>query len=94
MATFYAHFDVVKEGDKVKQGQVLAQLDPTDYNIRVSDRQATFDKTEKNFNRAKELVQDGAISQSDYDQVEANFRSSEAALKLGAPAATPPPEVS
>ncbi len=73
---------LVKEGDKVKQGQVLAQLDPTDYQIRVSDRQANFDKTRKNFDRAKELIQDGTISQSDYDQVEANFRSSEAALKL------------
>lgn len=72
----------VKEGDKVKKGQVLARLDPTDYKIRVSDRQATFDKVSKNFERAKELIQDGTISQSDYDQVEANFRTSEAALKL------------
>ena len=73
---------LVKEGDKVKKGQVLAQLDPTDYKIRVNDRQATFDKTSKNFDRAKELIQDGTISQSDYDQVEANFRTSQAALEL------------
>jgi multidrug efflux pump subunit AcrA (membrane-fusion protein) len=72
----------VKEGDKVKKGQVLAKLDPTDFKIRVSDRQATFDKTKKNFDRAKELIQDGTISQSDYDQVEANFRTSQAALSL------------
>lgn len=72
----------VKEGDKVTKGQVLAKLDPTDYKIRVSDRQATFDKVSKNFDRAKELIQDGTISQSDYDQVEANFRTSQAALKL------------
>jgi RND family efflux transporter MFP subunit len=72
----------VKEGDRVKKGQVLARLDPTDYQIRVSDRQATFDKSEKNFSRAKELIQEGNISQSDYDRVEANFRTSEAALKL------------
>jgi multidrug efflux pump subunit AcrA (membrane-fusion protein) len=72
----------VKEGDKVKKGQVLAQLDPTDFKIRVSDRQATFDKTKKNFDRAKQLIQDGTISQSDYDQVEANFRTSQAALSL------------
>jgi len=73
---------LVKEGDKVKKGQVLARLDPTDYKIRVSDRQATFDSTEKNFKRAKELIEDGNISQTDYDQVEANFRTSEAALAL------------
>jgi RND family efflux transporter MFP subunit len=73
---------LVNEGDRVKKAQVLAKLDPTDYKIRVSDRQATFDKTSKNFDRAKELIQDGTISQSDYDQVEANFRTSQAALKL------------
>jgi len=73
---------LVKEGDKVKQGQVLAKLDPTDYRIRLSDRQATFDNAEKNFIRAKELIQDGTISQSDYDRVEANFRTSQAALAL------------
>ena len=73
---------LVKEGDQVKKGQVLARLDPTDYRIRVSDRQATFDSTEKNFNRAKELIQVGNISQTDYARVEANFRTSEAALKL------------
>jgi RND family efflux transporter MFP subunit len=73
---------LVKEGDRVKKDQVLARLDPTDYKIRVSDRQATFDKASKNFARAKELIQDGTISQSDYDRVEANFRTSEAALKL------------
>jgi multidrug efflux pump subunit AcrA (membrane-fusion protein) len=63
---------LVKEGDRVKKDQVLARLDPTDYKIRVSDRQATFDKASKNFARAKELIQDGTISQSDYDRVEAN----------------------
>ena len=72
----------VKEGDQVKKGQVLARLDPTDYRIRVSDRQATFDNADKNFKRAQELIKDGTISQSDFDRVEANFRSAQAALKL------------
>jgi len=71
---------LVKEGDLVKQGQLLAKLDPTDYQTVVNDRQATYDNAERNFQRAKELVGDGFISRTEYDRLEANFKTSEAAL--------------
>ncbi len=71
---------LVKEGDLVEQGQLLARLDPTDYETVVRDRQASFDNSERNFQRAKELVEDGFISRTEYDRLEANFKSSEAAL--------------
>jgi RND family efflux transporter MFP subunit len=71
---------LVKEGDIVEQGQLLARLDPTDYETVVRDRQATFDNSERNFQRAKELVTDGFISRTEYDRLEANFKTSEAAL--------------
>ncbi len=70
----------VKEGDRVKAGQLLASLDPTDYEIRVKDRQATFDNAQKNYNRGSQLVAQGNISQLDFDRLEANFRTSQAAL--------------
>jgi RND family efflux transporter MFP subunit len=73
---------LVNEGDQVKKGQVLASLDPTDYRIRLKDRQATFDNADKNFKRGKELIADGNISKLDFDRLEANFRTSEAALAL------------
>ncbi len=72
---------LVKEGDLVEEGQVLARLDPTDLQIVVDDRQATFDNAQRNFTRAKELVADGNISKIDFDQMEANFRTTAAALK-------------
>jgi multidrug efflux pump subunit AcrA (membrane-fusion protein) len=71
---------LVKEGDLVEQGQLLARLDPTDYETVVKDRQATFDNSERNFQRARELVKDGFISGTEYDRLEANFKTSEAAL--------------
>lgn len=71
---------LVREGVEVKQGDVLARLDPTDFRIALEDRQATFDNAERNFNRAKELIVDGNISKLDYDTMEANFRTSRAAL--------------
>jgi RND family efflux transporter MFP subunit len=71
---------LVKEGQTVKQGELLAALDPTDFNITLEDRQATFDNAERNFTRAKELIQTGAISKLDYDRMEASFKTSRAAL--------------
>jgi RND family efflux transporter MFP subunit len=71
---------LVKEGDLVEKGQVLARLDPTDYQLVVDDRQASFDNASRNFERGKELIADGNISRIDFDRMEANFRTAAAAL--------------
>lgn len=71
---------LIKEGDEVEQGQLLAMLDPTDYATVVRDRQATYDNTKRNFDRARELIGDGFISRTEYDRLEASFKTSEAAL--------------
>jgi RND family efflux transporter MFP subunit len=71
---------LVREGQDVERGAVLARLDPTDFKIVLEDRQATFDNAQANFTRAKELIVDGNISKMDYDRMEANFRNSRAAL--------------
>lgn len=71
---------LVKEGDRVQEGQVLARLDPTDYRLVYEDRKATFDNSQSNFKRGSELVADGNISRMDFDRMEANFRSASAAL--------------
>jgi RND family efflux transporter MFP subunit len=71
---------LVKEGDLVEEGQVLAKLDPADYQLVLEDRQAKFDNSERNYNRAKELVADGNISRLDFDRMEAEYRSASAAL--------------
>lgn len=70
----------VREGDMVQQGDLVARLDPTDYEIILEDRQATFDNAKNNFARAKELIVDGNISSRDYDRMEADFRTTTAAL--------------
>ena len=71
----------VREGDMVTKGQVLAELDPRDYEIRLKDRQATYDRAKNDFNRAQELVKDGFISRTDYDKKESEFKNAEAALE-------------
>ncbi len=71
----------VQEGVQVGLGQILARLDQTDYQITLKDRQATWDRASKDFDRGKELVAEGAISRRDFDQVEANFKTADAALE-------------
>jgi RND family efflux transporter MFP subunit len=70
----------INEGQDVARGDVLARLDQTDFQIVLRDRQATWDRTEKDLNRARELVDEGAISRRDFDTVEANFKTADAAL--------------
>lgn len=71
---------LVKEGDLVDKGQILARLDPADYRLVYEDRKATFDNAQSNYSRGQELVGKGNISRMDFDRMEANFRSSSAAL--------------
>jgi len=72
---------LVKEGDRVKKGQILAELDPTDFQITLKDRQANYTTAKANFDRAKELVAKGAISKVDHDNLRAQFHTAKASLE-------------
>lgn len=71
---------LVKEGDLVQEGQVIARLDPTDYQLVYEDRKAIFDNAKANFERGKGLIADGNISRMDFDRMEAEFRTTSASL--------------
>jgi len=43
---------LVREGDLVEKGKVLAKLDPTDYQIVLNDRKASYATASANFERA------------------------------------------
>lgn len=72
---------LVREGDQVKKGDVLAKLDPTDFEIKLRDRQASYDTAKANYDRAKKLVAKGAISKVDHDNIRATFHTAKANLK-------------
>ncbi|MCW8929551.1 MAG: efflux RND transporter periplasmic adaptor subunit [Gammaproteobacteria bacterium] len=73
---------LVKEGDLVAEGDVIARLDSTDFQITVNDKSALFARTSNDFNRGKNLIKDGNISKMDYDKLESNFLSAKADLNL------------
>lgn len=72
----------VKEGMEVKKGDLIAKLDPTDFQLAVNDKNAQFTRAKKDYLRAKKLVKDGHISKLDFDRLESVYLSSRAALKL------------
>jgi len=64
----------------VKQGQVLLQLDPRDYQVQVAKAQANYDRAKADFDRVDALKNDVAISKQDYDQTKTNLEVAAANL--------------
>ena len=63
-----------KEGDFVKKGQLLFQIDPREYQIEVNNSQATVNQysallknSQQELNRANALIKEDLISRSDVD---------------------------
>ncbi|MBL3588768.1 MAG: efflux RND transporter periplasmic adaptor subunit [gamma proteobacterium endosymbiont of Lamellibrachia anaximandri] len=71
----------VKEGEKVKKGDVIAKLDQTDARIELKSSLASYETAQSNFQRGKKLVGPGHISQSDFDKLNAKFATAEAQLE-------------
>ncbi len=75
------HNIFVKEGEQVKKGQLLAELDPTDFEITLKDRKASYDTAKANYDRAIDLVEKGAISKVDHDNLRAKYHTAKASLQ-------------
>ncbi len=71
----------VLQGDRVKQDQILAQLDQTDFEIQVKAQQAEYDRAKAEYERAKTLVERQLIAQADFEKIEAQYFVSEAQLE-------------
>ena len=74
----------VDDNQFVKKGQVLARLDPRDFQVQVDKAQADFQRAQADFDRATSVrnSQNGysAISKQEYDQMQANLGVAKAAL--------------
>ncbi len=75
----------VKEGDKVRQGQILVQIDPANYAAQVKQARASLDLSKANlsqselvFKRNKELFDKGLLSQEGFEQVNTDYQLNQA----------------
>ena len=78
----------VKAGDPVKTGEVLAKLDPSDYELQLRQAEAQRDQSEAlekqaraQYARVRELYESQNTSKSDLDQARASAESYEAQRK-------------
>ena len=75
---------VVDDNEVVKKGQVLARLDPRDFQVQVDKARAHYKRALADFDRVHSLrgtpEGDAAISHQEYDEFEANLGAAKAAL--------------
>lgn len=73
---------LAEEGDTVRQGQVLARIDPARAQLEVQRSQATVNKLSNNYARAQELRKQSLISAEAHDQIRFDLESAKAGLNL------------
>ena len=73
---------LAEEGDFVRQGQVLARIDPARAKLEVQRNQATVNKLSNNYRRAQELLTQKLISTEAHDQIKFDLESARASLDL------------
>ncbi len=78
-------------GRKFAKGEVIARLDPTDYELELREAKANMEQIRANYIRAKadykrnkKLFERKVISKSEIDQADADFKSYEAQLNASA----------
>lgn len=70
-----------QEGETVKAGQPLFQIDRSTYEIAVADAKARADQTERELKRMKTLIEAKAISQKNHDDALSANEIAQAALR-------------
>lgn len=85
---------LVKEGDRVKKGQLLVSLDRTNYEAGVNQAKAeqlrakaqlmtaktNLEKAQLDYNRVKELFEKQLASEAEFQTYEANLKTSQSAV--------------
>ena len=58
---------LVEEGDAVRVGQLLAQLDPSDARLALAEAQAHYDNIQREYNRTVELAEHGGVTDQELE---------------------------
>ncbi len=70
-----------RDGERVKRGQVLVQLDSAQVRADVAAAEAALAESERLYNRSVELMSTGALSKAQFDQLEATLKANRARLE-------------
>jgi len=70
-----------RDGERVKRGQVLVQLDDAQARADVAAAEAALAESERLYNRSRELMTTEALSKAQFDQLEATLKANRARLE-------------
>ena len=71
---------LVTEGTYVKEGQLVAQMDPRDYKVQLDVAQAQYEQVKAEADRVIELHSRGSVAGNDYDKAVSGLKMIEAKL--------------
>ncbi len=72
----------VSEGDYVKEGDIIAKIDPEPYRLQRDQAEAAYLGYESSFERVESLYNTDSVSKQDYDTVKAQRDAYKAQLEL------------
>jgi RND family efflux transporter MFP subunit len=72
---------LVKEGENIKKGDVLARLDPRDYQYAYDSAKAQHEAAEQVAKRIAELIEKSAVSRQELDLAQRDLRKATAQLQ-------------
>ncbi|SOE21680.1 RND family efflux transporter, MFP subunit [Spirosomataceae bacterium TFI 002] len=73
---------LVSEGQFVKAGQLLAELDMSEIDAQVNQAQLGFQKSQRDLERVKKLVEDEAATQTNLDDATTGFELAQQGLQV------------
>lgn len=71
----------VRVGDRVRQGQLLAEIDASDYQLGVRNYEAQYNQLKNEVERLKVLREKNSISENDYEKAVTGLQQVEVALQ-------------
>ena len=78
----------VKVGDRVDKGQLIARIDPKDYELQLQEARAAFSQAraqernaKANYDRMRQLYESQNVSKSDLDGARAGYESANALVR-------------
>ena len=71
----------VEPGDRIREGDVIAELDQADFDLAVDRAQASFDLANSELKRASSLAERGVAADARLDTARAQFAQADVALR-------------
>jgi RND family efflux transporter MFP subunit len=63
----------VKQGDFVRAGQIIAEIDFRDYELQVQSTKAQYDQVKGEYERYKKLIEQNKIPENTFEKVESGY---------------------